>query len=203
MRRDLKVAAEKIVSEAKTPAAAATALAARLADDKSLRLAAAMAIIDALPKRAGKRRELHSRRRVGPHRKPIGVPTAAQKTGALKAEQSYTDTIFDRKLRGGRKVGDVRMHEIRAIATQAAENFAKFINRGFEDGVEMMGLSMLAKHAVASDPYLKVRDVIKPALAEKIFKQAEVATAQWLAEESSGLAHRLIQVAERQELPAP
>jgi hypothetical protein len=202
MRRDLKQAAEKIVAKTKNFAEAAAELADKLAADKVLRFAAAMTIVEQLPKRASKRKELPSRRRVGPHRKPTGMPTAAQKTGAMQAEQSYAATIFDRKLRGGRKVGDVRMHEIRAIATQAAQNFGKFINRGFEDGVEMMGLSMLAKHAVASDPYSKVRDVIKPALAEKIFKQAEIATAQWLAEESSGLANRLIQVAERQELPA-
>lgn len=202
MRRDLKTAAENSVAKTKTFADASADLANKLAADKGLRLAAAMAIVERLSKRRGQRKELRARRRIGPHRKPIGVPTAAQKTGALIAEQNYTTTIFDRKLRGGRKVGDVRMHEVTAISKQSAGNMARFITRGFEDGVEMMALAMMAKHCVAADPYAKLRDILKPTLAEKIFKQAEIATAAWLAEESSGLANRLIQVAEQQELPA-
>ena len=203
MRRELKEAAEKIVADTDNFTEASSALAEKLATDKALRLAAAMEIIGKLPKRAGKRREVRARRRLGPHRKPTSRPSAAQRAGAIKAEQAYIATIFDRKLRGGRRLGDVRLHEIRATAEKSAENAVSFFTRGFEDATETIALTMLAKHAVAADPYSKLADVIKPSLAERIFKQAEIVAAERIRDESAKLARGLIEIAQQQELPSP
>jgi hypothetical protein len=201
MKKELKEFAEKLVA-AKTRAASIEALAEAIARERSLRMAAAEYVIDALPARAPKRKELHSRRRIGPHRAALKLPTAAQKTAALRAEHIYTATIFDRQLRGGKKLGDVRHHELRAIAERSAENAVSFLNRGFEDAVETIGLTMLARHCgMPSDPYAKVRDLIKPATAERIFQQAAAKAAEQIRDEGARLAKNLLEVAHNQEIP--
>jgi hypothetical protein len=202
MRRKLKEAAEKIVAEAKDLPAAATALAERLASDKALCLLAAFIVIERLPKRAGRRRELPSRRRAGAHRAKAKLPTAAQKTGALRAEQASTEMIYERKLRGGRQVGDVRMHEIKAIAEMSADNSLKFLFRGFEDAVEFFALTAISKHCVASDPYAKLRDIVKPSIIAKAFQKGAIDATEAMRDGAGELKRRLIAAAQSQELPA-
>ena len=212
MKPELKKAAAELLDEHKTIAAAADALSAKLARDNALRLAAAFFILaevnlparplTANGSRAERGKELQSRRRPGPHRRPAKMPTRAQKTGAIRAEQTYVETIFDRKLRGGRKLGDVRLHELRAIAESSAQNAVSFLTRGYEDAVEVIACTMLSKYCVASDPLARIRDVIKPTVASKIFDQAKIKAAEELRDGSDKLAKNLIALAQAQELPA-
>lgn len=204
MKRELREAAQKIVNEAKNYNAAANVLAEKLESDKKLRVAAAMAVIDTLPRWPTERRELHARRREGPHRSPKSskLPTKTQKEGAIRAAQSITMAIFDRKIRGGKKLGDVKMYEIRAISEKAADDMAFFLNRGFEDGVEAFGMTMLARHCVAADPDTKLRDLVKPVFAQKCFQEAAIKVAEFMANRSKTLKHDLIAAAQTLELPA-
>ena len=208
MKPELRKAATELLDEHKTIAAAAEALSAKLARDNALRLAAAAYILAEvnMPKTATAKekrgKEIHSRRRPGPHRRPAKMPTRAQKTGAIRAEQTYVETIFDRKLRGGRKLGDVPVHELRAIAEASAETAVSFLTRGYEDAVEVIACTMLSKFCVASDPFARIRDVIKPAVVSKIFDQAKIKAAEELRDGSAKLAKNLIAIAQQQELPA-
>jgi hypothetical protein len=196
----------QLLDEHKTSLAAAEALAKQIAADGDLRLALALDFIkrfEAKPKK-----ETASRRRVGPHRsnhgrRSGGVPTTAQKVGAVRAQKLYAETIFDRKLRGGRKLGDVHVHELRAIAESSALTAVSFLQRGYDDAVEVFACTMLTKHCVASDPFAKVRDVIKASIATSIFDKAKIKAAEMLRDGGAKIARELIAAAQQQELSPP
>jgi hypothetical protein len=196
---NLKAVVRKLLEEHKTAASATAALADQISKDAELRRAAAAAIIrqHSEAKLKGKR-EVHSRRRPGPHRKP--TPTRAQKLGALKAEKTYVETVFDRKMRGGRKLGEIRVHELRAIAEASASTATSFLQRGYEDAVETFACVALSNYCVTSDPFAKVRDVIKPSVATTIFEKAKISAAESLRDGSGRLAKELLAAAQKQEL---
>jgi hypothetical protein len=184
---------------------AVKALADDIAQNEELRRAIAADYLKRLPQ-AKRGKELHSRRRVGPHRRaarPKPMPTTSQKAGALAAERTFATTIFDRKLRGGRKLGEVRIHELRAIAEESANTATSFLQRGYDDAVETFACVMLSKHCVAADPFAKVRDTIKPTTASAIFESAKIKAAQMLRDGGATLAQNLIAAAQAQELPSP
>lgn len=209
MKPELKKAATDVLAEHKTIPAAAEALSAKLARDNALRLAAAQFVIGNVQPRetatastkAKKPHEMQSRRRVGPHRRPK-MPTRAQKAAAIRAEHTYVDTIFDRKMRGGHKLGDIKVHELRAIAEQCADMSMKFIMRGYDDAVDVYACTALSKHCVAADPFSKVRDVIKAPIVSAVYEKAKIEAAEWLRDGSADMAKRLIASAQRMELPA-
>jgi hypothetical protein len=180
---------------------AAEALAKQLAGDADLRLAFALEFIKRLE--AKPKKETQSRRRVGPHRtgrRGSGMPTTTQKAGAVRAQKVYAEAIFDQKLRGGRKLGDVHVHELRAIAESSASTAVSFLQRGYDDAVEVFACTMLTKHCVASDPFAKVRDVIKPSIAASIFDKAKIKAAELLREGGTKIARELIAAAQQQEI---
>jgi hypothetical protein len=208
MKDQLRSAALALFKEHGTIAAAATPLADQLAKDSELRLLAATEILRAVvPKSARKRPAPHARRRTGPHRRPeerkTKLPSTAQKAGALQAERAYRDTIFERKLRGGRKLGDVRIHELRAIAQDSAETATSFLTRGYEDAVETIACTMLAGHCIAADPHATVRETIKASIATSIYERARVKAAEAIRDGSAKLATDLLAVAAAQPITIP
>ena len=174
----------------------------RIADSDDLRLALAADYLKKLP-RPERRKEISARRRVGPHRKRSTTPTAAQKKAAVKAEKIYVETIFDHKIRGGRKLGDVRVNELRAIAENSANTSVSFFQRGYEDAVETFVALMLSRHCVAADPFAKVRDTIKASVVKAVLDKAKISAAELIRDRSAKVAADLIAAANAQELPAP
>ena len=198
---DLHALAQTLLSDHKSIAAAADALATRLAKEAGLRRDIAFDFLSRHREAAKSKPGPRSRTRAGPHRhRQLGTPTAEQKIGALQAERVLIDTIFDRKLRGGKKLGDIRVHELRATAESSASTATSFLQRGYEDAVETFACVLLSKHCVASDPFAKVRDVIKPKVASEIFVQAQADAAKALADSSGRLAQELIAAAQQAEL---
>jgi hypothetical protein len=207
MKDQLRTAAADLLKQHATIAAAAKPLADKLAKDSELRLLAATEILRLVaPKSARKRPAPVGRRRTGPHRRPEGkksgskLPTVQQKTGALQAERAYRDEIFERKIRGGRKLGDVRVHELRAIAQAAAETATSFLTRGYVDAVETFACTMLAGYCVSADPHAMVRDTIKPSIAASIYERAQLKAAETIRDGSARLASELLTVAAAQEI---
>lgn len=207
MKDQLRTAATDLIKQHGTIASAAKPMANKLAKDAELCLLAATEILRMVaPKSARKKREPRSLRRTGPHRRPADkksgskLPTAQQKTGALQAERAYRDEIFDRKVRGGRKLGDLRVHELRAVAQAAAEAATSFLTRGYVDAVETITCTMLAGYCVSADPHAKVRDTIKASVAASIYERAQLKAAETIRDGSARLAHELLSVAAAQQI---
>jgi hypothetical protein len=205
LKDQLRTAATDMIKQHGTISAAAKPMADKLAKDAELRLLAATEILRLVaPKSARKKLEPRSMRRTGPHRRPETgrkkLPTAQQKTGALQAERAYRDEIFDRKIRGGRKLGDLRVHELRAVAQASAETAASFLTRGYEDAVLTIACTMMAGHCVAADPHATVRDTIKATVATNIFERAQLRAAETIRDGSARLAHELLSVAAAQQI---
>lgn len=204
MKDQLRTAATDLLKQHGTIAAAAKPMADKLAKDAELRLLAATEILRMVaPKSARKKPETQSMRRTGPHRRPQAgrkLPTAQQKSGALQAERAYRDEIFDRKIRGGRKLGDLRVHELRAVAQSSAETATSFLTRGYEDAVLTIACTMLAGYCVAADPHATVRDTIKASVATSIFERAQLKAAETIRDGSARLAHELLSIAAAQQI---
>jgi hypothetical protein len=198
---NLKSVVRELLEKHTTHAAATGALADLLAADEDLRRLVAVVVMRQFSDtKIVRKKETHSRRRPGPHRSPL--PSKAQKAGALRAEKNFTEMIFDRKLRGGRKLGEIRVHELRAIAESSAETATSFLQRGFDDAVETFWCIGLSHHCVSSDPFAKVSDVIKPSVASSIFEKARISAAQSLRDSSGRLARELISQAQQQGISA-
>lgn len=194
---NLKALAQKLVKENATTVRAIEALAARIAKDTDLRRVVAGHIL-------GHYAPAHSRSNGGPHRRRPDqrvLPTAEQKRGALMADRIFAADVFQRKLRGGRVLGDVQVGELRKMAEAARETMKDHIQRGYEDAVDAIACVNLEQQCdVASDPFAKVRDVIKPTVATKIYEQAQIRAAKALRDTSAKLTRKLIAAA---QLPPP
>jgi hypothetical protein len=147
-----------------------------------------------------------SRRREGAHRRPNRrlVPTQEQKSAArrvVRAEASLT--IWNRKLRGGRTLGDLHVNELRAYAEDAANTATSFLNRGFDDAWEAIALTMLNNHCVAADPFASVKDTVKTATATDIFESARICAAEQIRDASARTARELLARAADQPSIAP
>jgi hypothetical protein len=192
---ELKVDAKRIL-ESTTAALAPEALADHLLlkKNRSQLVAIAKVFLSTLgPKR--KAPIPHARRRVGPHRKAREralVPTSEQKTGALAARAQVADLIFEHKLRGGKMLGEIRVHELKAIVEAAAHSATSLLWRGYEDAVDTFLCASLADHCVAADPFGLVKDMIKPSDAVKMLDRAKIRAAEALRDGSARLAKELI-----------
>src|SRR6185295_2476516 len=106
-----------------------------------------------------------SRRRQGLHRKMQQgvpsvptfeeralVPTPEQKLGALMARSGIADqNVFDHKLRGGKKIGEIRVHELPTIVEASAHSATAMLSRGYEDTVDTFFCASLGDHCVPTD----------------------------------------------------
>lgn len=145
-----------------------------------------------------KKREPPSRRREGPHRR-IGTPTAAQKAGTVAASTVIKHEIFERRVRGAGRLGDIHIHELRAIAESQAATATSFLQRGYDDAVESILLLMLNDHCVTAEPFVKVRDAVPPGVVEAKLKAAKLKAAEVIRDGSIRVAHDLIASAHKVE----
>jgi len=140
------------------------------------------------------------RRREGPHRRvKLGTPSAAQKAGTVKAGTVIRHEIFERRIRGAGRLGDIHIHELRAIAESQASTATSFLQRGYDDAVESILLLMLNDHCVASEPFTKVRDAVPPNVVEAKLKAAKIKAAEVIRDGSIRVAHDLIASAHKAE----
>lgn len=199
----LRTVTKELLEQHASVKAAATALATMLGADAGLRSEIALAYLTrSRPGRRKKKpgeREVHSRRRVGPHRRSP-LPSEAQKTGALAAEKAYAADVFNRKMRGGRQLGEIRIHELRAIAESSASMATSFLQRGYDDAVETLLCVMLSKHCISSDPFAPVKDVIKASVATAMLTKAKIKAAELLRDHGAKVARELVAAAHQQEL---
>jgi hypothetical protein len=137
------------------------------------------------------------RRRQGKHRRTaaIGTPSSRAKAGAVAAMKLASAEIFNRKIRGVGRLGNIHIHELRAIAESQASTAASFLQRGYDDAVEAIACITLTQHCVAADPFAKVVDVIPEKIAIKAFDDAKLKAAEVIRDGSAKVAHDLIAVA--------
>jgi hypothetical protein len=147
-----------------------------------------------------KRPEPVGRRREGKHRRQVGTPSAAAKAGAVTAMQAIHHEIFQRRVRGVGRLGNIHVHELRAIAESQATTAASFLQRGYDDAVEAIALTTLSGYCVAADPFAKVPDVIPAKVAVKAFEDAKIKAAEVIRDGSAKIASDLI--ASARELPS-
>jgi hypothetical protein len=200
MKADLRTIAADLLRTHKTVAAAAAELVTMMMADDKLQLAVATEFLRSLANTKSAPHVVRSRRRPGPHKSPK-QPTAAQKAGALRAEKQYIASIFDHRLRGGQRLGQIRVHELRAIAEASASTATSFLTRGYEDAVEAIACTRMTQHCVAVDPFALVKDVIKATIAKDIFEQAKIDAAEVIRDGSAKLARDLIARAQKPEPP--
>jgi hypothetical protein len=137
------------------------------------------------------------RRRQGKHRRTaaIGTPSVRAKAGAVAAMKLASAEIFNRKIRGVGRLGNIHVHELRAIAESQAATAASFLQRGYDDAVEAIACITLTQHCVAADPFAKVVDVIPEKVAIKAFNDAKIKAAEVIRDGSAKVAHDLIAAA--------
>jgi len=152
------------------------------------------------PAKTKSKREPPSRRREGPHRRiRLGTPTAAQKAGTIAAGKIIKHEIFERRIRGAGRLGDIHIHELRAIAESQASTATSFLQRGYDDAVESILLLMLNDHCVEAEPFTKVRDAVPPGVVGAKLKAAKLKAAEVIRDGSIRVAHDLLASAHKIE----
>jgi hypothetical protein len=141
-----------------------------------------------------------SRRRGGPNRRTKRLPapkhpSASQRAANIKASKDVAHEIFKRKLRGGKTLGEIHVNELRAFAQSSAEVATRFLSRGYEDAVDLFACLRLANYCVAADPFMLVKDAIKPTVVVAIYDQAKIDAAEEIASSSGRLAEELLAAA--------
>jgi hypothetical protein len=189
----LRDAALALLKKHSTPDAAAKPFADVIEKDTNLRHAIALEYLTSLaPKQAA------SRRRAGRHRRsaPISkLPSDSQKRSNLAAAKSVAHEIFNRRLRGGKCLGDIRINELRAYARSSADVAGQFIQRGYEDAVDLFACVRLAGYCQAADPDASVRDTIKPSVVVDIYQQARIDAAEEIATRATLMSQELMAAA--------
>ena len=191
---DLQTIARDMLIEHKTIAAAVKPFAALIEQNAELRAALATDYLKQVAATAKK--TPHSRRRTGPHRRPVSKgPTAEQKAGAMRAERQYVAAVFAHKLRGGNTIGNTRINQLQTIADTSAQNGLTFLRRGYDDIVESFTCTWLSQYSVASDPFALVKDTIKPAIAQAMLDHAKIKAMEFIHAASDREKKELYQLA--------
>ena len=138
-----------------------------------------------------------SRRRSGKHRRSTiaKLPSASQKAANISVAKNYAHEIFARKLRGGKTLGEIRINELRAFAQASAQVATQFLNRGYEDAVDLFACIRLSNYCVATDPDALVRDCIKPSVMVAIYDRARIDAAEEIATRGATLTQDLLTAA--------
>src|SRR5580765_3840874 len=189
----IRDAALDLLKKHKTPAAAAKPFADLIEKDGNLRQALALEYLTSLAPKA-----TPSRRRSGVHRRSapiVKLPSESQKKSNLAAAKTFAHEIFNRRLRGGKCLGDIRINELRAYARQSAEVAGRFIQRGYEDAVDLFACVRLAGYCQAADPDASVRETIKPSVVVEIYQQAKIDAAEEIATRGAALSQDLMAAA--------
>jgi hypothetical protein len=168
----------------------ATALTKQTGLDETLRRACILDYVTLVASDSANNKQ--SRRREGPHRRSP-VRSAERKTATLEARQKLAKRlIFDRQIRGGGRLGDLRMHELRALAQMNAQTATSFLMRGVDDAVEAVALIKLSQHTVSADPFARVEDVFKAEVVATFFEQASLDVVRQFRDTSANLANSLV-----------
>ena len=193
----LRDTALALLKEHRTVEAAVQPFAVLLEKDAGLRTAIATQYLSTVAPRAPT-----SRRREGVHRRtktkslpPPKHPSASQRAANIKASKDVAHEIFKRKLRGGKTLGEIHVNELRAFAQSSAEVATRFLSRGYEDAVDLFACLRLANHCVAADPFMLVKEAIKPTVVVAIYDQAKIDAAEEIASSSGRLAEELLAAA--------
>jgi hypothetical protein len=192
----LRDTALALLKEHRTVEAAVQPFAALLEKDAELRIAIATDYLRGVAPAPP-----ISRRRAGPHRRtrkslPVPkLPSASQRKANILVSKDVAHEIFKRKLRGGKTLGEIHVNELRAFAQSSAEVATRFLSRGYEDAVDLFACLRLANYCVAADPFVLVKDAIKPSIVVSIFDQARIDAAEEIAASSGRLAQELMTVA--------
>src|SRR5262252_8594347 len=146
--------------------------------------------------RAGERAkaaaEDRARGKEGPNRRTAKVPTADQKSAALRVMTETPESFLDaRRLRDGRVIGDVPLHELPRIAAEASSKAVTFLRRGLEDAVDAIACARLADRARPTSNETRVRDAFKPGIVEQIFAESRLEAVQRM-QEAMQTAHRML-----------
>ena len=122
-----------------------------------------------------------------------GLPTAAQKRGAIRMATAAATSFLDTKrLRDGRLIGDVRFAELPKLSHGAAYKSVEFLSRGLEDAADAIFCQMLSLHVQPTNSDQRIRDAVKAPVAEKMFAKAMAVAAQRIAEASARTARDLL-----------
>ena len=194
----LKADAAKIL-ESTTAAKAPEVLADHLMQKKNR--AQLVALAKLLLSSIGPKREAAkptARRKEGPHRKAREralVPSNDQKVANLMARSRIADLIFEHRLRGGKKFGEIRYHELPATIEKSALSATAMLSRGYEDVVDTFLCASALDHGVPSDPFTRIDAVIKPAVAASMLESAKLRAAEVVRDKSALLAKELVALA--------
>jgi len=103
----------------------------------------------------------------------IGMPTAADKAGALAAMKMEAAEIFARRIRGAGKLGELHVHELRAIASDLGRAAVEKVKLGYNDAIDSVLIMKLSQHCVAADQNARVADVISQRDTVRAFEEAK------------------------------
>jgi hypothetical protein len=159
------------------PIKAAPGFVAALLKDRSLLADLALDYLKTVaPPKKKKPPKPVSRHRPGRHRRPgtPGMPSEINREAARTADRHLAAVVFERKMRGGKKLGDLRWNELHAYKREAIATGVEMLNRGFDDVVEGIACDMIERHCVPADPFETVRNIIKAEDAMTIMEQARV-----------------------------
>ena len=141
--------------------------------------------------------KVHGRRREGPHQRRATGASKRTKAGGVAAMKLVATEIFSRQIRGVGQLGNIHVNELRAIAKAQGNIAGRFVERGYDDGVEAIALGIMADNCQAADPFGKVRDVIPGHVAVEAFKEAQIRAAVIMRDASAKVAEDLIAAARK------
>jgi hypothetical protein len=125
-------------------------------------------------------------------RRRSGTPTAGARAGAIAAMQLEATTIFELRIRGIGKLGDIHVHQLRALAKNKAIGAADEVRRGLNSGVHSIAFGIMADHCVAVHSYTKVREAIPAHVMVAAYEQAKIRAAEILRDGAAKIASDLI-----------
>lgn len=136
--------------------------------------------------------EAHSRRRTGTHRKTQRERTQAQKDAALAVQATHARAAaWDRRVRGGRRLGSLHFRELDAIIAESSNMAASFLGRGIEDAIDACLLRRIKQHVGSPDPDMLLQDAVKDALVTTMLRESAAEAAASIAQTAALFAKRL------------
>jgi len=102
------------------------------------------------------------------------MPTPAQRRAEIEVGQSTT--LFDTWKIGGRKIGDLYVHELRELAAErVASGFATVVY-GQQRIFNGAACQLITQHVVTCSPMQRVRDIITAETLKRIERKAQAFT---------------------------
>lgn len=126
-------------------------------------------------------------------RRPTGTPSPRARAGAIVAMKLEAAEIFNYRLRGiGRRVGELYVHELRALAKGLAVSAGNRLKGGIEEGAESIWLGKLADHCVTAHSFAKVKETIPVNVAITTMERARIMAAEIIRDNAAKVVSDLI-----------